>query len=200
MTIDFKDFSEDFLKEEQEKAQFGGEIYANHHKLPAIIIDNDNIQTYDAALEVIQNISEVNGSELAVIFGTLTILYKIDSTTPKDSTHTTIINACLKAICNQAQSLSQSKELINYLNINKGDKIIVDGSKYCFIVKMLMHAFSDFTSLFSLVCAKNYLSKETIDFMREKMLFLISPEVEGLRIAFKVIECYECLDAKPVLH
>ena len=44
MTIDFKDFSEDFLKEEQEKAQFGGEIYANHHKLPAIIIDNDNIR------------------------------------------------------------------------------------------------------------------------------------------------------------
>ena len=202
MTIDFKDFSEDFLKEEKEKAQFGGEIYANHHKLPEIFITENNKSLYEYHIEMIEKMCDVGGQELSIIFGTIVKLYKIDDNLCENNNHTPIIHACLKTIANQSLALNQSKELLNYIRSNNGDPItlLINGAQYCFIAKMLMNVFSDFSSLFSLIVAKNYLSRESIDFIREKMIFLISPEVETLRQAFKVIECYECLDAKPMLH
>lgn len=196
----FSDVISKTLKNERDKETFGGEVYKSSYKFPSIIINHGNYEEYSNYLMAITKICDGMGPDITILFAEICNLYNmLDEEANQKNSH--IIEGCLHALAYISLCLEQSNDTLKYIEktIGKGD-VILDGSKYCFIVLGLNSLLDTYAMLLKLLKNKNYFNIQFIDSIRERLMFIISPEFEQLRRAFKVVESYNTLEEKPIFH
>lgn len=192
-----EDFSEVFRHEldlKKEKEMFGHTDYTNRHRLTVIIIDKDNKEEYINYLKAVKKICEAFGAEGATLFASLIKLYDL-KTLEND-----ICTLCTMMLGELSLSLEQIRDAIEKIETSIADKIILDGSSYFFIYKMLKNLFCNFSSIIACMMRKKYFNDEGLLEVQERLVFLMSPEVEALRKAFKVVEGNNSLSETPIIN
>ena len=201
-------------KEEMEKQFFGGSIYALSHKLPLlrIVYDIENKTDYNCDIKcftnyinLIKNISDKCGADLALLFAEVYNLYNIEDEIPNYNNvkNKMIVDFCTEALANISLALNQSEKLIEKINNyekNKDTIIEINGKDYCFIVMMLNNLFYYYTTIINFIINKRYLNNEFIQSISERLCFIVSDEYESIKRMFKVIECYKEIESTTTFH
>lgn len=197
MKKDINDLLEDKVDIEEERQILGAALYKVQDDLPSIIIDDESIEEWIQTFYVLKNICDQFGSDMTSIFAELTILHEIKELSDikdeeKEAIRLTylIIRGLLTHAMNQAQqNIDFLQTSLNNEHIMKATEI--NGSGYYFIPIILNNLLSSYTTLICFMMKKVYLNSQFIDSIRERVMFLVSPEFEEIRMKFKVAECWD---------
>lgn len=205
-------------KIELEKQLFGGHIYTMSHTFPSIYITNNkddvdncyDLQSFINYTQLVHNIADSCGRDLAVLFAESYKLYEIGDSALADHfyEHETfknkmIIDFCTEALAHLSLALNQSTKLLETLNSHKDVddlNLEIPGKDYCFIVMLLNNLFYYYNTIVNFITNKRYLNNEFIESISERFTLLISNSFETLRRIFKVLECYEAVESKNTFH
>jgi hypothetical protein len=192
------------INPEIQKIKIGGVIYEHCRSLPPIIINQDNKEEYQNYFESINNIANVSGSDLMLLFAEICTL--VDGKI-KESIQEEFLNP----IAIVAYAVKQSSDIISQLKENKGE-FVLEGYSYCFIVIFLSELFSyyagflnhlkmiKYTTSGMIVKAGSVANDMPVSRMQSTLAFILSQEFESLREKFKVIECYKLAYNRRTLH
>ena len=204
-------------QEEMEKQLFGGNIYALSHKLPSlqIVYNTENktdyncdVKSFTNYINLIKDISDKCGGDLALLFAEVYNLYHIEDeiTNCNNVKNKMIVDFCTEALANISLALNQSEKLIEKINDYEKIKdiniefITIIGKDYCFIVMMINNLFYYYTTIINFIINKRYLNNEFIQSISERLFFIVSEEYESIRRMFKVIECYKEIESTTTFH
>ncbi len=198
---DIKDAFFATSQEEIEEAHFGGGIYHDAYKLPQIIINSKNIETFKNYTTLVRDISQACGEEITILFANLYMTYDMKEE-QNNVIHDPIKYFCTIAIGQLALSLKQSEKLILLINEfdNKKEDININGKEYCFILIMLNKLFYIYTKIYSLLSKKRYFGSENVECMLQRLSFILSDEFESIRKLFKTVEGFNEIDSAPTFH
>jgi hypothetical protein len=212
MIKNLTDFIFDKSQEETERQLFGANIYSSAHKFPSIYITNRkqdleyneyNLESFTKYTKLINNISNNCGSDLALLFGEIYNIYKIDNESITLDQQI-IIDFCTESLAHLSLAMKQSDQLINNIETSfdnfKKSNYEIEGKDYCFIVMMLNNLFYYYSTIVNLIIQKRYLNIEFIRSISERLSFIVSEEFETIRRIFKVIECYKEVEPKKTFH
>lgn len=205
MTKTFEEIMCEEAKIAEAKELVGGEVYKMSYKLPSLCIENkEKLETFINYTKLAGDISDKFGSDFSLLYAELYNLYNIDENDQNQPDQNLLIISCGKAvIASSTLSLEQCNKLLEILNSHKDNfdnTLKIEGKDYCFIVNMLNIFLSHYSTVISLIIKKQYLNKEFIESIHERLSFIVSNEFESLRRLFKVVECYKAIETKPTFH
>jgi len=177
------------------------DLYTKSEKLPTIMIDDSNRETYLHYIQCAKMISDTFGKDLSILLADICKSLEIDPEKQVDDPyHKFIVKHFMNILTILSFSFTQSDELISFINNYKDQTVYVSGDRYCMVVFMLKQLAPSYFDIASILLSNSYLSEPKIHQINEVMVFLESTTMEELRKAFKVRECYESLENKITLH
>lgn len=181
------------------------DMSAQSFNFPTIFIGKDEKETYRNYINMVEKICNTFERDTAVILEEICKIYNIplslDDRKKINNIHAMIFETGAHFINDISSAIKESKELISEIENKREDEMItLDGSRYFFIVRALNFLFYYYTQIIFILRSRKYLDERYIAAIRERLVFLISPEMEEVRKFFKVVECFESMENKITLH
>lgn len=212
----FEELIKDETQLELEKQFFGGEFYTLSFGFPSLYIVNVeedncyNIKSFINYIKLVDDITEVLGRSMSLIFAEACNLYEIDSenlTTDNNSVESFILSFYLQSIAYFSMANNQAKKITEKINnydidkeLNKDLNIEISGKDYCFIVTVLSNSFSYFLNSINLISNKPNFKRKVVHDICESISLTVSDEFRFISNVFKTTECQAAMESKPTFH